>query len=694
MIFGQEKRYSVSKFHMFIAGAFILKIALMGIFSSDYQNVMFMRFVNGFLSQLSENHIVNPYEFFRQEPKLFPYPPLMLGIECIGGALSLCIPNLLFLKNVLFKLPSLFFDCLGLYYLMLFCPEKRKYIAVLYFASPIILYSTYMHGQLDIIPTTLLLGAIVHLTLPKYRSDIKYCLLLASAIACKLHILAILPVLFLFIFKRDSLVRALEYTLTPILLVILLIIPFWGDGFIHNVLLNEEQSVLVKVFWELNGIKLYIPIMAVFLIYLKVFTINKINRDLLYSFCGILFAVFLALVPPRPGWYMWIVPFITIFFADLKERRNFELIIFVALNISYILYFLFAHHTSYVNLYFWKYSMDWIKTENMLIVNGLFTFMTSLLIYSIYAMYQAGVVSNSFYRRKNQAFIIGIAGDSGSGKSTLTDQLSRLFGKKELLILEGDGDHRWERGNAMWDYYTHLNPGANYLYRQAQDLERLKNGESVIRIDYNHDTGRFTKENKVKSKPYIILSGLHSLYLPQLRNVLDLKIYMDIDEDLRCYWKLQRDALRRGHNKEEILRQIAVRKADAEKYIYPQKKYADLIISYFDFDLNDCMDENYTVMPSVKVTLNMEIDLEPLIQRIRNCGGIVQHDYNENLEMQSMILDGRTLRGKPLPIVDIANEMIPRLDEIINHQIETTDNLTDILMLLVLLLISRKLQED
>ena len=248
MITRLDKKYILEhRFPAFIAVMVILKIFLMGLFSSGYQNDLFMRFVNGFLDQVSRGNFINPYEYFRNEPDLFPYPPLMLLIECFGGAFSRLAGGNLFLRNVLFKMPGLLFDFLGMYWLMRMFPQKRKYIAVLYFASPIILYSIYMHGQLDIIPTTLLTGSILYLTAPRHRSDLKYMMLLAAALACKFHILALVPMLFLFTAKRDGWARAVFLTAVPCVLVILCILPFWGEGFLDNVLMNSEQGVLTKI---------------------------------------------------------------------------------------------------------------------------------------------------------------------------------------------------------------------------------------------------------------------------------------------------------------------------------------------------------------------------------------------------------------------------------------------------------------
>lgn len=688
------KYIKIEKFYLFLIVITTLKIIFMGIFSSDYQNEMFMPFVTIFIENIFN---VNPYEYYyinNLKPS-FPYPPLMLIIESIGGLAVYFFSNApLFLKNVFFKLPNLFFDFLLLYYLMKLYPHKRKYIGILYFASPILLYSTYMHGQLDIIPTAFLIGAIYYLTGKsgdKLR-NIMFIVMLTGALSTKLHILAVLPVLLIYIFKKNRFETAIKLMSIPILLTAIVILPFLSKGFLGNVVFNSEQQVLIQVFLEFNELRLYIPIIVILFIYLIEFGLNSINKDLLISLCGLLFLVFLALVPPMPGWYVWIIPFITIFFISVNENKYKNLIIYLFLNSFYIIYFIFFHKTENVDLYFYNIDLSFLKIDNDTLRNIIFTILSGLLIYSIASMYKLGIESNTFYKRKNLPFTIGIAGDSGSGKSTFIDIIETCLDKDDLLYIEGDGDHKWERGEEMWNYYTHLNPKANFLYKQAKDISTLRTGAKVKRVDYDHKTGKFTNEYIVKPKKYIIICGLHSLYLPQMRKCLDFKIYMDSDETLRRYWKIQRDISTRGYTKEKILHQIESRMPDAIKYIVPQKQYADLVIQYFDKNLKDCCIENHNVVISLKFTLNANINLEILIQELQKYNISIQYDYSSDLNKQSIVFDGDTLQNIYIPFDDIANNIIPQIDEITKQNLNTDNNLNGIIKLIILIMISDKMQ--
>lgn len=683
------------KFHWFIIGVTICKVVLMGLFSSDYQNQMFMPFVETFIT--NDVGFNNPYEYYYLNNLIpsFPYPPLMLFIQSIGGVLVHLFNNApIFILNILFKIPNLIFDYIGMYYLMRLFPDKRRYIGILYFASPIILYSTYMHGQLDIIPTAILVVAIYHLIQKSKRSRGIALVMLGLALATKLHILAILPILFLYALKRDGVKRSLEIIIIPIGLALFIMLPFLSKGFIEGVIFNQEQKVLTQVYVSFVNIKIYIPILAIIFVYFKAFSLSNINKELLISFCGVLFAVFLALVPPMPGWYVWIVPFVTVFFINFSENKYKNITIYVTFNVLYVIYFIFLHKTDYIDLYLLNKNLSDLKINNEVMRNTAFTLLAGCLCYTTFLMYQLGIKSNSLYKRKNLPFTIGITGDSGSGKTTSMSLLESILNKKNMLFIEGDGDHRWERGDKRWKNYTHLNPKANYLYKQALDIEKLRIGASVKRVEYDHNTGKFSHEQKIQPNKYIILCGLHSFYLPQLRKVLDLKIYMNTDEVLRRYWKIQRDVTHRGYTKEKIIEQIESRMPDAYKYIIPQKEYADLVIRYFDYNLEDCCVDNYQVTVSLQITISASINLEPLMKRISEFDIRIKHDYSEDLQQQTVEFDGSSLIEKKIDYNYIAGEIIPQIDELCNEEIYFQEKLDGIIQLFILILISTKMQGE
>ena len=324
----------------------------------------------------------------------------------------------------------------------------------------------------------------------------------------------------------------------------------------------------------------------------------------------------------------------------------------------------------------------------------IFTGLAAMLIAITWCMYQFGVASNAFYKRRNQPFTIGISGDSGSGKTHMLISLELLLGGRNILCIEGDGDHRWERKDENWNSFTQLNPKANYLYRQAKDIEILRTGAYVKRVEYDHNTGKFTEEKKIVPRNYIVISGLHSFYLPQMRKQLDLKIYMDTEEKLRRYWKIDRDTSIRGYSIEKILEQIEQRIPDAEKYIHPQKKYADLVVSYYDDSLTDCLVKEHQVVMSLQLRLSTTINIEPIVQEMAEQGIILEQDFEDDLRYQTVRFNGRSIDCGKLDFKKIAERCIPQMDELITTVPQWERNISGLLQLFVLLIISHKMRGE
>lgn len=198
--------------------------------------------------------------------------------------------------------------------------------------------------------------------------------------------------------------------------------------------------------------------------------------------------------------------------------------------------------------------------------------------------------------------IISICGDSGSGKSTLLDAIKDIFLFDSSLVLETDRYHKWERSSENWNNYTHLHPDANNLQKMSEDVFRLKIGEDIFAIDYDHSNGKFTSETKISSKPIILLCGLHTIYDKHIRDLSELKIFIDTDSLLKNEWKINRDITKRSHTLEKILANIEKRKDDYKLYIEPQKLYSDIIVEYK-------YEEKFKLILHVNIIYNYYINL-------------------------------------------------------------------------------------
>ena len=178
----------------------------------------------------------------------------------------------------------------------------------------------------------------------------------------------------------------------------------------------------------------------------------------------------------------------------------------------------------------------------------------------------------------SQCSVLAISGNSGAGKTTVVNAIQKVFPFDSSLVLETDRYHKWERYSKEWNDYTHLHPNANNLEKLIDDTYLLKMGETINVVDYDHSTGKFTAPQSIQPKNYVFLCGLHTFYKDAIRSHIDFKLFIDTEEQLNTYWKVRRDIEQRGHTAEHVLKSIEHRKTDLERFILPQKEYADCIL--------------------------------------------------------------------------------------------------------------------
>jgi uridine kinase len=242
--------------------------------------------------------------------------------------------------------------------------------------------------------------------------------------------------------------------------------------------------------------------------------------------------------------------------------------------------------------------------------------------------------------------ILAISGDSGSGKTTLMKYLLKIYNKTNVLKLETDRYHKWERGDINYEKYTHLNPNANYLEMMSEDIYNLKIGNNIYQVDYDHNSGKFTDKQKITANENIILCGLHTLYNTKLNDIIDIKIFMDTDRELIKKWKINRDTNERGYTMEKILNQIEKRNNDYFSYIYSQCENADIIINYYENNGLQCnlKIKNKNIINSlykyfIKYNYIFELKNDILIVELKNSFSNIYTNENINTKFPDIILD-------------------------------------------------------
>lgn len=610
---------------------FALKIALSFLFAGKFLKEAFIPFVTYFF----QSGFSNPYEFFYSAgaAEAFPYPPFMLYyLGVLGGFASNLSPFFI-------RIPLLLADIGILLVLSRLLKGKATKILKYYWLSPVLIYITYIHGQLDVVPIAFLL---VSSYLLFKKKNILSALVLGLGIAAKTNLVLVIPFYILYVWKNNNekkLAKLAVPALITLLVFFVLNLPYIdSDAYLKMVYANREQPKIWNAGFSMMGTLNYYIIPSMYLILLATATrFKRISKDLFLIFIGFSFSVLLIFIPPQPGWYFWILPFF-VYFA-IRENK-FTFLPILILQFAFLIYFALRVDSDYFSVFLFSesnYTLYRFIEENQLVppdvlVSLALTFLQTCLLLNVYWIYKWGIKKNLEKKIKNKPFLIGIGGDSGVGKSTLTGLLTNIFGSDNMTIMRGDDMHRWERGHDKWNELTHLSPKANYLHEDIKHLKLLRSGKSISRRIYDHNTGKFTDPLKVYPNKIVIFEGLHPFYIEAKRELFDLKVFMDPEEDLRLHWKVNRDISRRGYSKDEIIDQLKFREEDSLKYIRSQAPFSDIKIRYYDQESSK-EEGNKEVKLGLKIELETNIDINNFVEVVSGVGSLqLTHDYEMNYQ--------------------------------------------------------------
>ena len=178
--------------------------------------------------------------------------------------------------------------------------------------------------------------------------------------------------------------------------------------------------------------------------------------------------------------------------------------------------------------------------------------------------------------------IIGIAGGTGSGKTTLTERLRDHFGQNEVSVINHDSYYKRhdelpyaERCKLNYDH-----PDSFDTELMVQHLQALRRGEAVEVPVYNYAIhNRSDQTITVRPAPVIIVEGILIFASPELCELMDLKVFVDTDADVRILRRIVRDVKARGRTLDSVVTQyLTTVKPMHEQFVEPSKRKADLIV--------------------------------------------------------------------------------------------------------------------
>jgi uridine kinase len=179
-------------------------------------------------------------------------------------------------------------------------------------------------------------------------------------------------------------------------------------------------------------------------------------------------------------------------------------------------------------------------------------------------------------------FVIGVAGGSGSGKTTVVSQIIKSLGDDQVSLLEHDKYYR-DRGDLRLEERAALNydhPDSLETDLLVQHVKALRAGSAVEVPLY--DFARHAREagtTTVFPRRAIIVEGILIFADPDLRKLLDVKVFVDADDDTRFIRRLQRDLSERGRTVNSVIDQyLGTVKPMHLEFVEPSKRYADVII--------------------------------------------------------------------------------------------------------------------
>ncbi|MEL6382803.1 MAG: phosphoribulokinase [Cyanobacteria bacterium J06626_18] len=257
--------------------------------------------------------------------------------------------------------------------------------------------------------------------------------------------------------------------------------------------------------------------------------------------------------------------------------------------------------------------------------------------------------------------ILGIVGDSAAGKTTLTRGIAQILGEDQVTAICTDDYHRYDRKQRKEMGISAIHPDCNYIDIIEQHLYLLREGKSILKPIYNHSTGMFDPPEYIKPSKFVIVEGLLGYSTAAARDCYDVMVYLAPPEELRATWKIKRDTRKRGYEPEQVLDQLKQREPDSEAFIRPQRKWSDVVVSFYPSGKEGSNED---------LLLNVKLVLRPTIPH-PDFTHILDDTGNHLGDSIRLVLD-RDM-GKPVDVLEVdgaaTQEQVQELERILCNEV-------------------------
>lgn len=605
--------------------------------------------------------------FFAYGPMVFmvfmPFSAVGMGMNTLLGTPAF--------SSYAYRLPLLLFDVLGLWAVQRFV-QKRDAATWVYWMSPLSLLVTYWYGLPEIIPVALALTALQWLKRNEMRAS---GILLGLGVAAQPFMLAMVPIVYTYFWQNKRLRSGLaDFSAWLLSSMAASLIPFalFAPGLRAYGL--EMPRLVGQLGFSLNlthEIGIYIVPMVYLMFLYGMWRLRRSSFEVFFTIVGMMIISCALLSPSIPEGYIWALPFLA-FYASKTTRIGMGIVQAFVILLTALLFFANPFQANQVGPA-WQMS-------------GLMTLIAALGMVIVMRMYSEGVKYNAYHRVSRRPLVLGIAGGYGMGKRTLAGALRDLFGSHSTTLVSGDAYQKWDRNSPMWRAVSRFNPKANELSLMTRDVISIVTGETVFRRPYNPKTGRFMRPSPILPNDIVIVSGLHALFQPHLREKLDVKIFLNADSSLARYWAMH------GKNQTESDQGDDAHKRDIESYIAPQAQHADLVFDLMPVNLSHTEDGARTTEIPLKLHVRLRDALyyESLIKTLIGiCGLQIDWDMTDEGRLVDFTVEG-DVSAEDIHLA--AASMVPGLDDMLDITFMWQHDMLGVMQLITLIHIDQTLR--